>query len=184
MKEWYEARLTEPWMKKYFSFEGRIGRKSYILRLLIMNLLINVIGLPLGIMKLFFGGAGAFYYISFLFNMATFLLLMLSYFSLWVRRLHDMDKEGKYLIRVNMVFSLIGVLFGFYVSFMVGRDMDNLLAVLHDILPYALYILIAMIPWILYTSFWGILCIFKKGTEGPNRFGDDPLAPVKTEEGV
>ena len=45
-KERYEAKLTKPWMKKYFSYRGRLNRKPYILRSLVLSLIFNLF-LPL-----------------------------------------------------------------------------------------------------------------------------------------
>ena len=52
-KERYEAKLTKPWMKKYFSYRGRLNRKPYILRSLVLALVLNII-LPLGLGMLTF----------------------------------------------------------------------------------------------------------------------------------
>lgn len=45
-KDRYEAKLTKPWMKKYFSYRGRLNRKPYILRSLVLSLIFNLF-LPL-----------------------------------------------------------------------------------------------------------------------------------------
>lgn len=182
MKEWYESHLTKPWMKKYFSFTGRIGRKSYILRFIIANVVSQVIGTPLAIINLYHDiSRGSPFLISTVISYIILLVYALSSFSLWVRRLHDLDKEGKYLTRVNAVLLILNVLLGLYVNIMAERDINTLITYLNSILSYQWYIVIAFLPWALYTVFWGILCIFKKGTEGPNRFGEDPLFPVKIE---
>ena len=41
-KDRYEAKLTKPWLKKYFSYRGRLNRKPYILRSLVLSLIFNL----------------------------------------------------------------------------------------------------------------------------------------------
>ena len=76
----------------------------------------------------------------------------------WVKRLHDLDITGKY----------VAGFFGFSVPAIallvmgIRSESGGLIAV-------------ALIPWFGYLIFLFIATGFLRGTQGPNRYGTDPL---------
>ena len=86
--------------------------------------------------------------------------------SMWVlaatsiKRLHDRDRSGWWMVAFLVVPALLGSL---------GGRLDESYAA--DILKLIAFVL----------NIWGLVeLIFRRGTIGPNRFGPDPLAPIDT----
>ena len=92
-KERYEAKLTKPWMKKYFSYRGRLNRKPYILRSLVLALVLNII-LPLGLGMLTFALPSGEIVFN-IFSAVLGLVYSVASFSLVARRLHDIDNGAE-----------------------------------------------------------------------------------------
>ena len=119
----------------FFSWEGRLNRKAYILRCLALGLTLTAVYILL--MAIAFGTAaaqmgngiptmGAF--------SASYILCLpfiISGYLLAIRRLHDLDLS-------------------------------------------AFFILLSFVPVVSF--FFALFLIFKKGTEGPNAYGPDPLS--------
>lgn len=122
-------------LKDYFAFSGRLNRKLYICR----SIAVTFFSIALAFL-LFFAFAGfppsrQYKHPEFVWIHVTLLLLIMVLtiwigFSLGVRRCHDVEKSGWWL-------------------------------------------LLGMVPYI--NIAWGLYLIFKRGTVGPNRYGDDPI---------
>ena len=122
-------------LKDYFAFSGRLNRKPYICR----SIAVTFFSIALAFL-LFFAFAGfppsrQYKHPEFVWIHVTLLLLIMVLtiwvgFSLGVRRCHDVEKTGWWL-------------------------------------------LLGMVPYI--NIAWGLYLIFKRGTIGPNRYGDDPI---------
>ena len=110
---------------KFFTFKGRSSRKEYIVRLLLTTIVFLIAAYTIYYIKKV-SLLGVFYKISLLFCMIT---MFLQYFPLAVRRLHDLNSSGWYVL---LTFAPFGQL---------------------------------LILWLM----------FKKGTDGVNDYGDDPL---------
>ena len=118
----------------FFSWEGRLNRKAYILRCLTLGLIMTAIYILLMVIAYTTAAAqvgngipmmGAF--------SATYILYLpfiISGYLLAIRRLHDLDLS-------------------------------------------AFFILLSFVPVVSF--FFALYVIFKKGTEGPNSYGPDPL---------
>jgi len=121
---------------KFFTFSGRLNRKPYILRSLAATFLPVVLALVLFIV--FAGGlkAGQDYqhrdllWLHVVLHSLLIILAIVAGFSLGVRRCHDLDKSGWWL-------------------------------------------LLGIIPYI--NVAWGLYLICRRGTVGPNRYGEDPI---------
>ena len=119
----------------FFSWEGRLNRKPYILRCLALGLILTVVYILLMVIAFTTAAAqvgngiptmGAF--------SATYILYLpfiISGYLLAIRRLHDLDLS-------------------------------------------AFFILLSFVPVVSF--FFALYLIFKKGTEGPNSYGPDPLS--------
>ena len=119
----------------FFSWEGRLNRKPYILRCLALGLILTVVYILLMVIAFTTAAAqvgngiptmGAF--------SATYILYLpfiISGYVLAIRRLHDLDLS-------------------------------------------AFFILLSFVPVVSF--FFALYLIFKKGTEGPNTYGPDPLS--------
>ena len=119
----------------FFSWEGRLNRKPYILRCLALGLILTVVYILLMVIAFTTAAAqvgngiptmGAF--------SATYILYLpfiISGYLLAIRRLHDLDLS-------------------------------------------AFFILLSFVPVVSF--FFALYLIFKKGTEGSNAYGPDPLS--------
>ena len=126
------SRLRE----KFFTFHGRLNRKPYILRSLVV--MVVPVTLAIALFVVFAGGLrpqqeylhkDLFWLHAVLHSLLIFLAIFAG-LSLGVRRCHDLDKSGWML-------------------------------------------LLGAVPYI--NVFWGLYLIFKRGTVGSNRYGDDPI---------
>lgn len=139
------------------SFSGRLNRLVYWKVFLILTIVLMALEwppIPRGLL-------------SSVWIISTFALLGLAlpvYLSIAVRRLHDRNRSGWWLV----VFLLIPILLDELVAMgsnhriLTERPLSDLLAI-----P-------KLSGWVL--AVWGAVELkLLKGTEGPNRFGDDPL---------
>ena len=122
--------------KNYFSLRGRLNRKPFILRSLAV--VFGAVALAFVLFYVFGGSLrpGQEYLHKdllwlhvFLHSMLIILAIIIG-FSLGVRRCHDLDKSGWWL-------------------------------------------LLGLVPYI--CVFWELYLLCKRGTIGPNRYGDDPI---------
>ncbi|MCL2549989.1 MAG: DUF805 domain-containing protein [Methanimicrococcus sp.] len=129
-------------MKEYFSYEGRLNRKPYFLRNIGVIIAAFLFGFVWGIAELISDTLDIiFSYLSFVFLLICMVFLLFQS----IKRLHDLDKSGWYLlIRLIAIIPFIGFVI---------------------VLIFDLYLFLA------------------KGTEGPNRFGPDPLGRDPYDEG-
>jgi uncharacterized membrane protein YhaH (DUF805 family) len=170
------------WAWYLFSFKGRIdGAKLWLALLVIMcwgiffGLVIVVIGSLLGGAKSFSFGVSDIFLI---FDPATYrspskidLFHLLAkvigtplfgwvFFATSIKRLHDRDKSGWWMVP----FFVVPVLYD---------QIADRVELSYAALPLGLAAFVFMI--------WGFVEMYcLKGTHGPNRFGSDPLAPVDT----
>ena len=119
----------------FFSWDGRLNRKAYILRCLALGLILT----------------------------AVYILLMVIAFSTAAAQVGN----G---IPTMGAFSATYIL---YLPFIIS---GYLLAIrrLHDLDLSAFFILLSFVPVVSF--FFALYLIFKKGTEGPNSYGPDPLS--------
>lgn len=122
-------------LRDYFSFNGRLNRKPYICR----GITATFISIALAFLLFFiftdFPPSRQYKYPEYVWLHVTLFILIFVLtiwvgFSLGVRRCHDMDKSGWWL-------------------------------------------LLGLIPYI--NVAWGLYLIFKRGTIGQNKYGDDPI---------
>ena len=122
-------------LRDYFSFNGRLNRKPYICR----GIAATFISIALAFLLFFiftgFPPSRQYKYPEYVWLHVTLFILIFVLtiwvgFSLGVRRCHDMDKSGWWL-------------------------------------------LLGLIPYI--NVAWGLYLIFKRGTIGQNKYGDDPI---------
>jgi uncharacterized membrane protein YhaH (DUF805 family) len=136
-------------LKKYAEFNGRSRRKEYWMYVLLLVVIAVVIGIIEGILGLA-QTVGPYGPLSALFALATFIPSL----AVGVRRLHDTDRSGWWL--------LIG--YG-----------PMLVAMLLPLLGMA-GVGLAMIVMIIALVGFVVLLIFMvlEGTKGPNQYGPDP----------
>lgn len=149
--------------QRYFSFSGRIKRLSFFLRSLF--LLFTTVGLILvsfliatSIPHFYspFYRPGAFviiiFLLIFLLLVVAYVLTVVSYYALQVRRLHDLGLSGLWALG----FFLLGIIGG-----VAGSPTINGLTVVS--------IITSLIQFI-----YSLALLFWPGNKGPNRFGQDP----------
>jgi uncharacterized membrane protein YhaH (DUF805 family) len=130
-------------LKKYFVIQGRARRREFWI-----FCLINVI---LGLIPV----------IGWIIDLATFI----PSFTVMVRRLHDIDKSGKYIL-LGFV-PLVGLLFMIIGLFAGGGGMIGF---------FSIIILLASIGVAVLLLVWAA----KEGTHGKNDYGPDPKAGSKS----
>jgi len=139
-------------MKKYVTFSGRAQRSEYWWFML-FNLLATVANAGLDSM-LFDTRPEETGPLSALYS----ILILLPLLSVTARRLHDMDKSAWWMV------APYGVLF--FAAISAAFEL-NIFAAVGGIA--ALVLLVVLFVWTVM-----------RGTEGPNRFGPDPLQPKAT----
>ena len=119
----------------FFSWEGRLNRKPYILRCLALGLILT----------------------------AVYILLMVIAFTTAAAQ-------------VGNGIPTMGAFSATYILYLPSIISGYLLAIrrLHDLDLSAFFILLSFVPVVSF--FFALYLIFKKGTEGPNSYGPDPLS--------
>ena len=160
-------RAVELGFKNYFKFSGRATRAEYwwwILFTVLAGIGLAVVDTLTATMGMF-GDSGL---LGFLFELAT----MVPTFALSVRRLHDINRTGWWLLLVLGFFPIAAIGGGILmVSFFL---LDNPLIL--TVLGFALVIGFGIlgIIGVIVLIVWAI----KKGDEGLNRYGPDPRLPT------
>jgi uncharacterized membrane protein YhaH (DUF805 family) len=137
-------------VSSHFSLAGRTSRGQFRrlwLRLSLLSAAIIVAGIFLAIQDIPFAGYGAAALIG---------LLLLANYAMMVRRFHDRNMSGWWL------------------ALLLGAEIGGLfLQALERAYPVAAVMgglaLVALNLWLLVELF------FRRGTAGPNRFGEDPV---------
>lgn len=101
----------------FFSFDGRLNRKPYILRFLLRNAIIWCLGYLIG--SLFAPDGTMFQILAF----ALTFIAALSCLSLYVRRLHDLD-HGSLMVLLAFI-PMISFFFAVYLMFFRGTIGPN-----------------------------------------------------------
>ena len=112
----------ETLIQKFFSRQGRLNRKPYLLRMLVILLLLTLITLPIVTDTIL--SEGYFY-----FSLACFLVIAYASLNLQIRRLQDMGQKSPYayvLFALSIVFrnfaaiSLLLLIIDLYICFAPG----------------------------------------------------------------
>lgn len=150
-------------LKNYVTFRGRARRKEYwyftLFTLLIMIFAMVADLLIFDKPSLFYGCAA--------------LALFLPSLAVWVRRLHDTGRSGKwilwyYLFTIVWVILLVATGASYFMSAMQGvMGMPSI----SFLIIYLVGILVYLV-WSIFFLVW--MC--SKGTAGDNKYGSDPLA--------
>ena len=149
----------------FFTFEGRLNRWAYFkscIILFLLNVAINLLAVAI------FGSNTAKG--SVLGNMLVGVWQFASWcagITLMTRRLHDLNKSG-WLQLIFIVPTFIAL--AAFITMVIGIGLGNasIGIVGGGLIVVAGLLAIAFQLWVL----------FKKGTEGPNDYGSDPLAPL------
>ena len=155
--------------KNYFKFSGRATRAEYwwwILFTVLSAIGLAVVDTITGTMGMF-GDAG---FLGFLFELAT----ILPTFALSVRRLHDINRTGWWLLLVSGCFPVAAI--GGVILLVSFFLLDNLLIL--SVVGFAMVIGFGMlgVSGVIVLIVWAI----KKGDDGLNRYGPDPRLPTPT----
>ena len=145
-------------LKNYFSFNGRLNRKPFFMQVMMLAamsifliLYIITVEPSLKADPVNFGTNVRRYVIFWV----VYIPLIISGISLGVRRLHDMNLSGWWMLLS------IGSFFG---GTDYGSASVNLMVTILGIIA----------------QMFSIVLLLRRGTRGPNRFGEDPIpAPVK-----
>lgn len=105
----------------FFSFEGRLNRQRYLLRVLALGLVDSIITFVLESLMMgafLSGSSGAAIVMGLLFLLIA-VFFMIAGISLGVRRCHDLDKSGWYLLAGILIIP------GLYLIFAKGTEGEN-----------------------------------------------------------
>lgn len=151
-------------LKKYADFNGRAPRAEYWW----FYLATIVVQIPLSIID---EAVGEWSPLSSLFSLA----ILLPTIAVSVRRLHDIDRTGWWLAAFFLPFVVVGIWAAVaIVPYLPGTPPE----------PSGSF-LVAMIAGIIAFCVLGIVMLVflvTQGTQGPNRFGEDPYGPNNLEE--
>ncbi|MEM9757039.1 MAG: DUF805 domain-containing protein [Pseudomonadota bacterium] len=139
--------------RRYFDFMGRSIRSEYWF----WTLFVFLVSIPLQLLTLV---APILLILSLIFSIAT----MIPGLAVTIRRLHDLDRTGWWTV---VPAGLVSVGYAILIPAIVnGRNPS----------------VIAYVPFIAAFAFGILLLVWfcTKGTDGPNRFGDDPLGKSDT----
>jgi uncharacterized membrane protein YhaH (DUF805 family) len=135
-----------------FSYQGRINRAKFWLSVLIY-IIATFIMMALFFIPLFGWIAAAVGYVA----------MMVSGIFVGIKRLHDRDQSGWWLIVFYVVPAVLSGIGTYH-----GADADE---------PTSLGMLLSLIS--LAISLWGFVVLgCLRGTIGPNQYGADPIAPA------
>jgi uncharacterized membrane protein YhaH (DUF805 family) len=146
-------------LKKYAVFSGRAPRAEYWW----YTLATFVLGFPLDVVDKYAGNTS---FISGAFNLAIILPAM----AVTVRRLHDTNRSGWWLLAFVVGFGLVGLV----AAIGAATRSSSTAASFTGIMVAVLLMLI--------TSITVLVFMVLPGTEGPNRYGPDPYGPDQLEE--
>lgn len=140
-------------LRPYFSFSGRTNRQAYWVTSVLTYLGILAVSLAtMGISLLML-----------VFGLPALIIGLWVSLAVAVRRLHDRGKSGWWLLAIYVPIGLLSMLQG-------AASVSS---------PGASVFFGALtLPFSIWAFVW-LACL--KGTTGPNRFGDDPLAPAPSE---
>lgn len=133
----------ESWLGKFFSLQGRLNRKKFIVRDIRLGVIMLIVYFFLMYLLFLMGvdveGAG-----NGIFMVWNAVAVCMG-IPLALRRLHDLDQPGWWLI-------------GYFLG---------------PIVPGSVTIVLAVIN--VYCFALSIYLLFFRGTKGPNRYGEDPI---------
>jgi uncharacterized membrane protein YhaH (DUF805 family) len=143
------------WGHLFFNFSGRINRAKYWIAMLVYS----AIYIVLAIVGYVTDNSAIYQAINGMLNIVIFI----SSLAVGVKRLHDRNKSGWYLVLFYIVPGILVT-----AGIVVGTFMDDSI-LLASILGLAAF---AIGVW----AFVELGCL--RGTIGPNRYGPDPLEPT------
>jgi len=111
--------ITNLFIRNLFSFKGRASRREYIIRTILLPLFFIIIDLNL---KYLDNTKSWFFLITACLFLIIIWILMLQYFPLAVRRLHDLNSSGWYVL---ISFVPFGQLLILWLMFKKGTDGIN-----------------------------------------------------------
>lgn len=98
----------------YFSYVGRLNRKIYIIRILILFMVIHFASLM---------NTAQTDFISNIIGMIIIIASIIAIFMLGIRRLHDLGKEWYWILA--MLIPIVNLGFLIYLAIIVGEDTEN-----------------------------------------------------------
>ena len=139
----------------FFKFSGRINRAKYWIAAIVYA----VIGIIFGIIGYITDQSAVVQAVSGIVNIVVFI----SALAVGIKRLHDRDKSGWYLL---IFYVVPGILIT--ASAVVGATAEDssVIVMILGLISFAIFV------W----AFVELGCL--RGTVGPNRYGPDPIAPT------
>ena len=149
--------------RRYRDFDGRSSRSEYWWVYLAGLLVDLTLSLPELIFEPSMSRDGFLGIVRVLFGLGV----LIPYIAVTVRRFHDVDYSGWWALGFPLLFVLCLVVFAF-VAYLFGVENPTFIPIILSL---------AAAPMIFSIYLWA-----KKGDEGENRFGPDPLITVEDSE--
>lgn len=146
----------------FFTFEGRLNRKRFWLRMSVLYLLAQGLA-ALG--AYLFPLLGLSSSLTMAYSVGMTILFWLGSASLWVRRFHDRNVSG-WWYALFFAFIFVAALYLIYAVVLTGGD-----ATAPDMVRARYLVVAALMAWLYVAIRFG----FRSGTPGENRYGPDPL---------
>jgi uncharacterized membrane protein YhaH (DUF805 family) len=148
------------WRSLLFSFRGRINRAKFWLAMLVFF----VADIVLGLVGWMLGDYSAFEIVSAVVNLALFIAGI----AVCIKRLHDRDRSGWWLLLFYFGPAIFILLGGFIFWTFAGA--------IGDAAAWSFLLLKLCLLGGFALGIWGLVEVgFRRGTAGYNRFGPDPL---------
>jgi uncharacterized membrane protein YhaH (DUF805 family) len=149
-------------LRKYADFSGRAPRAEYwwfYLGSVILNFLAGLLDGALGTSEIISG--------------AVSLALLLPSLAVTVRRLHDTDRSGWWLLAFVAVFGVIGAM-----AVLGGPSLGQSFGSTAGMFTFMMVAVLAMLA----VGITMLVFMVQEGTEGENRYGSDPYGPDNLEQ--
>ena len=156
--------MLKKYLKFCYTFEGRLNRKTFVFNFLGLYLLIFICGIFAFVFVPFYNKSTDYSRIVFLAVMIGVFIfgilpVITGIISIQVRRLHDLNVSGKWLL---LIFPLLGA-----GNVIIDKGINLQLS--HS------FVLGVTAMNVILTLLFLIWLIFIKGTVGDNKYGPDPL---------
>lgn len=147
-------------LKRYAEFSGRAPRAEYWY----FYLMTIIVGIVAAFIDLAIGSSGI---VRAIVNLALFL----PFLAVSVRRLHDTNRSGWWLLGVFAAFLVIGVVIGIG---LIGVNFASGAAAIVGLIAFGILAFAAAITFVVFMA--------TPGTQGQNDYGPDPYGPDNLEE--
>ena len=121
-ERWHENGIKD----KFFTSKGRVNRKRYFLRGLLLGVIATIVSIPIHVANVYENSGYRVDDTLEIFALLSGILVFLIYIPMWfniIRRCHDIDKSGWWSLLMLVPF--VNIVFGLYILFKKGTAGRN-----------------------------------------------------------